>query len=91
MVYSSTVQMKFPRKKQSIVLTTESAVSDDRYERGKAGCSKNVGNGPVNWNIDRKNRYAVMGAHTIGMTYHSVRVHICVDKINEQKVLCEAI
>lgn len=81
-VYSSNVQMKFPRKKQRSVFTIESGVIDKSWSIGSAALSKKEGRGPVNWNSDRKNRYAVMGPHTMGTTYHSVRVHICTNTIN---------
>lgn len=48
----------------------------ERLDRGREGFSKKEGSGPVNWKRDRRNRYAVMGAQTMGTTYHSVRVHI---------------
>ena len=75
-VYSRMVQMKFPRKKHANVFATESAAMRDKYVIGRAGLSKKLGRGPVNWKRDRKNKYAATGVQNRGTTYHSVRVHI---------------
>lgn len=70
------VQMMLPMKKQAIVLITESTGIADNACRGRAGWTKKLGKGPVNWNKERKKRYSVMGVQKMGTTNHVVRVRI---------------
>jgi hypothetical protein len=74
--YSSNVQIMFPRRKQTANFAMDTVGMSARLDRGREGFSKKEGSGPVNWKRDRRNRYIVMGAQTMGTTYHSVRVQI---------------
>lgn len=69
--------MKFPKKKHGSVLANASNVTVDVSDNGSRGLDRKVGMGPLNWSIDRRNRFAVIGSQTSGTTYHTVRVHTC--------------
>lgn len=76
--YSRIVHMKFPKKKHGSALRKTSSVTVDKSDNGSRGLDRNVGIGPLNWSMDRRNRFPAIGSHTNGTTYHTVRVHTCV-------------
>ena len=64
----------FPTKKQTSVFAHESNGMACREFRGSRGLEVNAGMGPVNWNAERRNKFAVMGPQNMGTTYQTVRV-----------------
>lgn len=67
--------MRLPSKKQAPALTNDSRGRLVRYAIGRRGSVQKVGSGPVNWNTERRKRYAAMGPQKMGTTYHAVRVN----------------
>lgn len=62
--------MIFPVKKQIKVFTYDSRGMLESAEIGSAGLSVKAGIGPVNWKMERRKRYIVMGSQMMGMTHH---------------------
>lgn len=83
-VYSRIVHMKLPRKKKGRALAKASSVTVDKSDSGSRGSDRNVGMGPLNWSMDRRNRFPAIGSQNNGTTYHTVRVHTCIIRLNEK-------
>jgi hypothetical protein len=79
--------MKFPRKKHGSALEKALDVTVDVRDIGSRGSDRKVGMGPLNWSMDRRNRFPAIGSHIRGITYHTVRVHICIIRLDGKLIL----